>query len=298
MKKLSFIFMAVFACIISFAAVSFSSMPAPAPNTCYSGAYPVSNKFSRGVQGIFGINFIGRELAESIIKKQITNQIQKGKIKVHVKSYSAGDLIAGKIKNILIEGKNIESSGIFISDIKAESLCDFTWVDYKSKLPMLKSPLYVKYNAEITQSDFQKIFQSDVISSSLKGIKIMSGNFNFGQVDFVNLKPDIKNDKISLKADMIYKKAMFTFNFPINMETAIKVKNDKIFLTNLQFPHNQVNDDLMFLTNSLALNNISIFDLKTLEKDGSKINIKKLQVVNDKISVEGTFWLPQNTKLQ
>ncbi len=296
MKKILTIFATSLFLILFFQTISFST-PNPAPNTCYAGVYPVSNTVSRGIQGIFGLNFGARKIVESIIESQISNLIQKGNIKVSLKSYSAGDLIAGKIKNFHIVGKKIESNGIYLSKVEAESLCDFTWFDYKSKPALLKSPLFIKYSADVSKEDLKKIFESDTIKSALTGIKVRVGLIDFGEVDFVNIKPDIKNEKISMKISLVYRRMPFTFTFPINLETAIKVKDDKIFLTSLKFPSGAVNDEFRFITNSLELNNINIFDLKTLEKDGSEINIKKIKIVNDKIFLEGIFWLPQDTKL-
>ena len=98
-----------------------------------------------------------------------------------------------------------------------------------------------------------------------------------------------------MKAKLVYKKTPFVFTFPISFETAIKIKNDKILLTNFKFTTDDESDDLKFITNSIELNNINIFDLKTVEKEDSDINVKKIKVVNDKIFIEGTFWQQQNT---
>lgn len=277
--------------------VAFSSQT-PAPNSCYSGVYPVSNSISRGIQRVFGFNIITTAIAESIIKHQITKLIQKGNIKVQLKAYSAGDLIAGKLKAFNITGKNIVYNDIYLSSLKAESLCDFTYFDYKSNPPVLKSPLFVKYNGEITNDGFKKIFLADSIQDALQGIKINADNISFGEVDFTDIKPAINNGKININANLVYRRMPFVLKFPINFETALKSKDDKIFLTRFKFAPSAISNEFKFITNSIEFNNIEVFDLKTIEKDGAEINISKIKVVNDKISVEGTFWQPQTVNKQ
>ena len=296
MKKISIIFAFVIVFSMFFQVIA-SSSPNPTPNSCSSGAYPISSTFSRGIQKVFGLNLLTTWAAEFAIKNQISRLIQKGSVKVNVKAYSAGDLIAGKVKGFEITGKNIVYNDVYVSSVKAQSLCDFTYFDYKKNPAMLGSPLFVKYNAEITNKDFQKIFSSDTIKDSLQGIKINASGINFGEVDFTNVKATISDEKINIKATMVYKKTPFTVTFPINLHTSLKVKNDKILLTNLKFASDSENDDFTFITNSIALNNISIFDLKKVEKEDSDINIKKIKIVDDKIFIEGTFWQQQNTTL-
>ena len=277
-----------------FQVIVFSS-PNTAPNTCSSGVYPISSHVSRGIQRIFGVNILTTWAAEAIIKNQILKLIQKGSVKVNVKAYSAGDLFAGKVKGFEISGKNIVYNDIYISSVKAQSLCDFTYFDYKKTPAMLNSPLFLKYEAEIKNKEFQKIFASDTLKNALQGIPINMGFLKIGEVDITDLKPNIANNKINMKANLVYKKTPFVFKFPISFETAIKVKNDKILLTNFKFTTEEESNDLKFITNSIELNNINIFDLKTVEKENSDINIKKIKVVNDRIFLEGTFWQQQNT---
>jgi len=294
MKKISIIFASVIIFSMFFQVIAFSS-PNTAPNTCSSGVYPISNPVSRGIQRIFGFNILTTWAAQSIIKNQISKLIQKGSIKVNVKAYSAGDLLAGKAKSFEIIGKNIIYNDIYISSVKAQSLCDFTYFDYKKTPAILNSPLFIKYNAEINNGDFQKIFSSASIKDALQGIPINMGFLKIGEVDITDLKPNIANNKINMKANLVYKKTPFVFKFPISFETAIKIKNDRILLTNFKFTTEEESNDLKFITNSFELNNINIFDLKTVEKENSDINIKKIKVVNDKIFIEGTFWQQQNT---
>ena len=294
MKKIAIIFASIIVCSMFFQVIVFSS-PNTAPNTCSSGVYPISSHVSRGIQRIFGVNILTTWMAEAIIKNQISKLIQKGSVKVNVKAYSAGDLFAGKVKSFEISGKNIVYNDIYISSVKAQSLCDFTYFDYKKTPAMLNSPLFLKYEAEIKNKEFQKIFASDTLKDALQGIPINMGFLKIGEVDIIDLKPNIANNKINMKANLVYKKTPFVFKFPISFETAIKVKNDKILLTNFKFTTDEESNDLKFITNSFELNNINIFDLKTVEKENSDINIKKIKVVNDKIFIEGTFWQQQNT---
>jgi hypothetical protein len=292
-KKYAVLLALILFCGISAQAIDNSS---PIPNTCYGNKYPVSNSFSRGIQRVFGLNIITTQFAEMIIKNQISHMIQKGKIGVNLKGYSAGDLIAGKVKSFEVTGKNVVVEDIYISSLKAKSLCDFTNFDYRSKPPMLQSPLFLGYSAEITNSDLTKIFATNSMKESLQNIQVLVGGLNFGKVDFTDIKPLIAKNKINMKANMTYKRSFLTFTLPINFETGFKVLNDKIYLTKFKFAPNALSPEMQFITDSLELNNIEVFDLNTAEKNGSEINVKKI-TVSDKISIEGTFWQPSNTVL-
>jgi len=296
MKKISIIIGFIFVFSLFFQIKAFSSQN-PAPNTCSSGAYPISNPISRGIQRVLGLNIITTKIVETIIKNEISKLITKGNVKVNINAYSAGDLIAGKIKSFDITGKNVAYNDVYLSSINVKSLCDFTYFDYKKTPVMLNSPLFVNYNAEIKTAELEKIFASDSTKEALQGIKIGINNMDFGKVDFTEIKPSINNGKINIKANLVYKRSIFAFKFPINMQTSLKVSNDKIFLTNLKFTSDSISNDLIFIKNSIELNNINIFDLKTIKKDETDIKIKKLKIVNDKIFIEGTFWQQQNTTL-
>jgi len=296
MKKFSIIagFIIIFS--LFFQITAFSSQT-PAPNSCSAGAYPISSPISRGIQRVLGFNIITTKIAETIIKNEISKLITKGKVKVNINAYSAGDLIAGKIKSFEITGKNVAYNDIYLSSVNVHSLCDFTYFDYKKTPAVLSSPLFIKYNAEIKSAELEKIFTSDSIKEALQGIKIVINNVDFGKVDFVDIKPSINNSKINIKANLIYTSRIFAFKLPINLQTSLKTSNDKIFLTNLKFASDSISNDLIFIKNSIELNNINIFDLKTIKKDETDIKIKKINIVNDKIFIEGTFWQQQNTTL-
>jgi len=295
MKKfwVSLVFILVAAGLVSQA--GFTS-PLFASNACMTGKYPVSNVISRGIQRFLGMNLLTTAMAQSIVKKEISKQLQQGKIKVKLKGYSAGDLAAGKIKGFQVSGTDVAYQDIYLSKLDIQSLCDFTYFNTKSAV--MGSPLFVKYNAEITNNELQKIFSSPTIKQELQGIDLDVSVINFGKIDFENVQPFLKNNKLQLKTSIVYKKGLFNFSLPINIETALKIKDDKVMLTNFKFLPLANNSSVTNLfPKAMELNNIVIFDLKTVEKNGVDINIKNLKIAEDKIIIEGTFWEPQNTKL-
>lgn len=294
MKKISILLAFILLCGVSAQAIENSSQ---VPNSCYVGAYPISNPVSRGIQSIFGLNFLTTKIAEAVIKSQVSNLLQKGSVKVHLKGYSAGDLIAGKVKSFEVTGKNLVFNDIYLSSFDAKSLCDFTSFSYMSKPPMLKSPLFLGYKADITNDNLSKTFSSSSIKDSLQNIDIQAGIINLGKISFVDVKPSIINKKLKMKANMQFHKAFISLTIPINFETSLKAQNNKIYLTGFKFAPDAVSSDLKFITDFLELTNIPVLDLNSMEKNNSEINIKKIKIVDDKISIEGTFWQPQNTTL-
>lgn len=288
MKKLYYIF-----CFILIFALSGSNKVFAAenikPKGLCPGEYEISNPIPRGLQAISGVNFISAQIAEEIIKKEISKQPGLKNTKIRLKLYSAGDLVAGKIKSFKVTGKNIAFDDLYIKKIKAESLCKFTWLDYKSKPAVLKTPLYIKYSAEITNKELEKFFASDSVKKALTGINIYLSRLKIGKTDITEIKSFIKDEKININANLAYKNSFFSIKFPVKFKTALSVKDGKVFLSDVKFAQDDYIKKFGFITDSLTINNIFIFDSAKIKTKNSKININKIQI-NDKIFIDGTFW--------
>lgn len=244
--------------------------------------YPVSNRVSRGVQRIFGLNLAATAVAEHEIKKQLKANLN-GDYKVKLKAYSAFDLIDGKFKSISLEGKNIDTKNFAVSYFNAASVYDFIYVDLK-QIPgtvVLKEPLSMNFNAELTEDNINKILSSTPLKFE---VKLLERSADL--IKLINPKAQINGDKITLETKVHLNGMPDSINMPVKITSKINIKDNKVYL----------NDTI---TNSLIVDaivhkaNLMVVDLNTLFPDGKKLTMKNLKISNKKIYLSGNIWLPE-----
>ncbi|MFH0702959.1 MAG: LmeA family phospholipid-binding protein [bacterium] len=290
MRKLSYVivFMMIF-CLISGLLVY--SAPKQQVNTCPCKPYPLGNILSRGFQKVFGLNLLASKVVESQAKKQLQKMIDKGEIELNLQSYSVTDLIAGKIKNIELKAKNVSLDDVFISYIEAKSLCDFIYINYKKDPVEPLAPIYVAFKGTITENDINKSLLSSKYQDQLKGIKVKIYGRDLQFVDFFNPKVDINNNRVYFSADVHI--AGVPVRIPMKVGSGIRIVNKQIRLADIQIVTKSF--ELKPIADLIEMQKPVVFDLNKLEKDDTKINIKKISINNDKIDIEGTVWLAGKT---
>jgi hypothetical protein len=116
-------------------------------------SFKVGNRFSRGVQTVTGVRFIVRRIAEREIAKALTPQFQK-RPTVHLQLYSAGDLLAGKLKGIHISGEHLMLGVPFTRlDLRSETPI---WLNLKGK-PRLRQPVQTTFEGHLTEADVNRM---------------------------------------------------------------------------------------------------------------------------------------------
>lgn len=289
MKKIKYIFIsAVFASLVSGMLVV--SAPKQTPNMCPTKPYPVSNIFSRSLQGLFLMNFGSAKIAESEIKSQLAKTMQ-GDIDIDIKTYSAMDLVAGKFKSAKLKANNVNLDGIHISNFEAKTLCDFNYINYKQNPVIPKAPALIEFNGIITEDDFTKTLASPQYSENLTKIKAKINNLDMNLVDFLNPKINIVNGKIHLSAQVHFAGLPSYLNIPVKIGTGLKADNGKIKLTNLKVLPNQ-GFNMPKIASFVESINPVIVDLNNVGIQGSKVSIKNLDINDGKINVGGTIWIP------
>lgn len=284
MRKLSCIF--IFTLITMLCATLFAfSNPVQEPNTCPAEPYPLSNCFTRGLQTITGMNFIADHVAESQIKQQLS-KIAQGNYNVNLDTYSAMDLAAGKFKGFDIKGKNIVINDTHISSVEASSMCNFVWLDYKSNPIKPLAPLYVDVKGTITEDDINKTLTSQKFQEEIAKIKFNIGDAEINLVQFQNTKIHIVDDQIYINSDIHF--GMMPFTVPLRLATGLKAYKDKIKLTNFHV----ISGDIGPIGSVMQMLSPTILNLDNFVKNGATVNIKSLNVSNNKIDIDTTVWLP------
>src|ERR1700761_3625739 len=93
-------------------------------------AFPVSKSGSRIVQKVTGLTWIGELIADEAASMALKHKVG-GKVSVKIKSYSLGDLLAGKFEKLQIKTRGGAISGIPIGKIEVSSQSSF-WYQYRN----------------------------------------------------------------------------------------------------------------------------------------------------------------------
>jgi len=270
------------------------SIPQQRPNTCPSKPYPVSNFLTRNIQRFTGMNIFVSKFASGAIEDSILKFLDKGNVNVSLKGYSAMDLVAGKFKTAQIKAKNIVKDGVYISSFEAKSLCDFTQIDRSSNTVVPLSPIYIGFKSIVTDSDINNIVNSDQYRQKLRGVSIKLFNQNIDLIDFLNLKANIDNNKLVISTDIHFNGMPDYMKLPVKMGIGLKVIDNKLRVADLQMISKPLGGELNLLSNFITFQKPVIVDFNSLSKNGSDIKMKKFSIENNKISLEGTVWLPEN----
>ena len=120
--------------------------------------YDLSFGLSRFFSSVSGSNFLGKQVAKSILKKEIIKNAD-GKFTVKVDSYSVKDLKKGIFKRVIIKGKNISANGINVSEFKLNTLCKFNYIAFSDTgNPIFKEDLPLEFELVITEFNLLKSF--------------------------------------------------------------------------------------------------------------------------------------------
>jgi hypothetical protein len=163
------------------------SMPKVA-STLAKPPFPISNGFSRGLQTVTGVRFITGKIAEGAIAKELTPQFQR-RPKVKLKLYSAGDLAAGKLKQITVSGQHLVL-GVPFTQLTLTSQ-DPIWLKLASK-PRLRMPVRASFEGLLTEADLNAMLKAQ--PTKLK-IKLPA----FGEQTLLALNPTVQLDNNTLK---------------------------------------------------------------------------------------------------
>lgn len=289
------VYLAVFVLIIGLLVSMFAySLPLKQVNTCPGKPYPVSNILTRSLQGVFLLNFGVGKIAESQVEKQINKLLNEGKVEVNVKTYSAMDLAAGKLKDFKIKGKNLAANGVYITSVEAKSLCDFIYLDYKKDPIEPLAPLYLGFKATISESDLNKIVNSKEYQENLTKVKLKLGSADLNLIEFLKPKFEIEGDKIFLTTDMHFIGTPKFVTIPLKMGAGLKVKNNKVRLTDMQMFSSKSGKNTGVFSDFVEKMTLAVVDISSMGNDYTEITIKNINVNNDKIDIDGTLWMTPN----
>lgn len=152
-----------------------------------------SSGFSRGLQGILGLNLMAKWIGNALLEKELRKSLEGGSLSAKLKPYSAGDLAQGKARHLEITGRDLlYDQSAYITYIHVET--DETtpiWINLRNG--KLKSPIKARVDLVVSEADMNRSFTTPKLGRKLKAIKVpllgvASQTLSLEQAK-INLKP-------------------------------------------------------------------------------------------------------------
>lgn len=283
MKRLIItLFLLIFTSAQAFAVCDYSTMCAPK-------AYNLSPKAGQVTSKITGMTFLTEKIAQAIIRKEL-KKATKEKFKVEMKSYSAKDLVQGKFKSLKIYGKNLDIEGVYLSSFEVKTACDFNYVEPVKNSIKFKENMVMNYALEIKNSDLQKTIKSAGYLDKLNKTNLSAFGITFFKLDGADVQ--IKSGKLYFTINVT--SPLSSKPIPIVIRSSVKVEDGDIVLTKIDLVNAYTVIDLSRLTYLLNMINPLTFSTEILENKDSKMSVKTIDIIDDKITIKGIVFIPKN----
>ena len=166
--------------------------------------FRTSSSFSRGIQGILGINTIAKSVVSSVIERAIRKKVQ-GDIDLNIKSYSGIDLAHGKAKQFRLKANNVVyDNTVFISWLWARSdSATPLWFDVHTGKPY--RAFDTDFEVLLSEQDLNRILASKEVKDKLSTIKIKMGSTGKQEVSLTDTMIDLVPDRIRMQGKVAFK---------------------------------------------------------------------------------------------
>lgn len=248
---------------------------------CCSVPEDLSSPIARGLTNAVGCNLIAKKTAKVALTRLLKKN-SEGEYNIKIDSFSAMDLKKGKFKSAEIEGENVSTHGVYISNIKMNTLCDYNRIDYSQKPAFFYTDIPLKFTAEITEDNLNKTLIDLGYIKKMTDINL--GGISFFKIDNANIK--LKNNKLYL---IIHVKAPLLLGdkiIKIAFSGKPNVENGKIVLENVQSENLRNLDMTQFLHLINSLNPFEI-PLNIFQGTDTVLSVDDIKIMENKIYVNG-----------
>lgn len=286
MKKLVLIFgLMIFCATQALAVCDYSAYCAPK-------AYDVSPRGFQITSRVTGMTFVAEKIAQMIIKKEL-KKATKEKFKVEMKAYSLGDLMAGRFKSLKMTGKNLEIEGVYLTAFEAKTACDFNYVELHKDTIKFKENMVMNFAIEISDLDLKKTVKSSGYLNKLNKVNLSALGMTFFKLSGADVQ--IKNNKLYFTIKVTT--PMSSKPIPVVVSSDLKVEEGRIVVTKVALENLFTVIDLSKATYLLNALNPLTFSTDILDNKDSKMSIKSVDIIGDKIFITGNVFIPKNNSV-
>ncbi len=236
---------------------------------------------------VTGAYFASKKIAEIAIQRELNDELNSN-FKVNLDIFSVKLLKQGKFKGLILKSDTLKYKAVSISNFYAETICPFNSVLYKNKRLYYPEELPLKFNGTITNNDLQNIISSNEFQKELQKTDLAVNGQNLFKVNSPNV--EIKNNQIYFKIPL----KMLFGTIKIKAFADIEAKNNKIVLKNITLgkKSNIISDSML----GAILNTTNPISYETSMINGKfcKIYIRKAEIIDDKINIDGIFIINKN----
>ncbi|MBU6451392.1 MAG: hypothetical protein KGS72_06420 [Cyanobacteria bacterium REEB67] len=274
---------------------------APAINPLTSGdPFPLSSKFSRRLQRYSGVNWLGAALASQAAGFVVHHKIG-GKVKVHLKTYSFTDLLAGKLKSVSIEVKDPKLSGIGLGAVSIKSAGPIWYAYRKPKAGEsrgLKSAVMLSVRASLSQKQIARALENPSVASKLHGLKLDLPGLGEQQLEVLSPKVEILDDLLKLEGTLVTRGGTVESGVPVTISARPKLVGDsQIVLEQLKVDSADIVDPAKFSDFTAKLLN-PVVDFARMDRRDHAFRLDTLKVSGRQGDVEGNGRLLLVPRLQ
>lgn len=259
---------------------------------CPQRAYDLSSKTGQAISKRLGAT----SLSELIAQKKIQEDLKKAtnqNFQVSVKSYSFQDFMHGRFKSITISGKNLNIEGAYLTSLELKTLCDFNYVKLDKTPIQFKENMIIGFKTEISDADLVKTIHSNGYLDKLNCVDVKGCGITFFKLSGADVK--IKNNKLYFTA-RITSQLLLAKPLDIVLATDLKAEDGRIVFTKVDLGDLVKGVDLSKVAYQLNAMNPLTFSLDVLENENTKMCIKQVDIVGDRIIVKGNIFIPRNIK--
>ena len=250
----------------------------------------VNGAFASTLSKITGMNFILATTLESQVRHQM-NEALAGNFKVEIEPFGGKSMLQGKFKKITASSDSAAVEGLYLSNIKAQSICGYNHFVYHNGEVLTAENFLLGFRTEITSDDLQKMVTTPEYMK-----KLNSANVNVGNISILKVfspKAEIKDNKLVISVMYMAPLAMRSPK-KATMKMDVIAQNGNLEFTNIEAGsgHSSVNMDTILP----VLNKLNPLAIKTniLNNSKSIIKLKDIYIINNKIIIKGLVIVPKN----
>lgn len=262
-------------------------------NYCPTNKYHLSSKMGQLISLKTGATSFSEKIAQAQIKEQL-KKITNQPFDVSVKSYSFQDLLRGKLRSITISGKNLNIEGVYLTSLELKTICDFNYVKIDKNPIQFKENMIMSFTTVISNLDLMRTMNSNGYLDKLNCVNVQGCGITFFKLSGagVNIKNNKLNFRIKVTSELLLDKPM-----DIDVSTDLNVEDGRIVLTKIDLGNINEKVDLTKVGYRLNAMNPLTFSLDVLENKNTKMCIKSVQIIDDKVIVNGNIFIPKNATL-
>ncbi len=247
---------------------------------------PVSSTLSK----VTGMNWLISSVIESQVKKQMDKALL-GDFKVTITPFGAKTMLEGKFKKMTAHSDSVYIDGFYLSDVNAESLCDYNHFVYKDGQVYTNENFVMSYNASVTSDDLQKTVATPQYLKILNSMNVNIGNMSLFKI--FDPKAGIKNNRMffSIKVS-----SPLTLGEPkkITADMGLEIEEGKIMFTDVKTSSSFASANLDAILPIINKLNPFVYKANIMNNSKSIIKVQDVNIIDNKIVIKGLVIVPKN----